>query len=1595
MDRDVKLVISATDQASKATEAVRSALVALQEAQQATVASSDQSSSSLDRFGGALASLQQSLRGRNVGDQLEQQFNTARAAAERLSASVDEARQDQERFSASAVETANRIDQERAALVALQATLAKEIATRNALRAARNAANRAEANANLRGGASAEQVESARAAQVALEKQEAAVDRLRQSIKTTKLSITALGREEGRLATQANIAGEAIEKQGRKLIEARVNVLKLGQEAGRTEEALKDLAAAANRELRLEVGRQARTSNVATAATSGSQENVDRAAASFRQAERAAEEYQTSLGATAARTMELRAESDRLEAAFNDQLGLHKALQAEANEQAQTLRNLRAISQETANDVSELTSKQARFAAEQQRGQAAVEKIRASISRYQGNLAKASAQTARTASEQMRLSSATKQAALGTNTLSNALRRFFGEGKRALSVTQRLRGQVLSLATQYVGFFAVFQGIGAVVNSVQQLEGATNSLAAVFDGDFDAVNGELDFLRRNADRLGIGFGQLSDDYTKFAAATKDTPIQDETRAIFIRVAEAGRVLNLTADQMSGTLTALSQIASKGTVSMEELRQQLGDRLPGALQIMAAGVGVSTDELIKLIETGQLSSTALVGFAGELERRFGGQLEGSLASLNAEIGRMANALFESQIAFANGGFLESFTMLIREATETLQSADFQAFLQDVGAAFGVAFKVAGAAIRNFDLIIIGLTAFLTTKALPIVVATGVSFTNLAIRIGTVVRNTGLLVRAAPAATTATSTMGRAAQTAAIRVGLVGTALKAAFASTGIGLAIVAVTTVMAALSTQANDTQEALTSQQNVVDALRNAHDNGANSAEDYAEALGMITAAEARQNVEALQKEVQSLNRELTGLLSTPSNTSTLALLASGQFSAALGTVGGNIADRVTNGANFDPAFASELRKISDAYLQGAINAEEFARATDVAAAAQDLSSSQNDRLVSFIQKTEEAKEAQDNLGTGLQITALKAAEVREELGLAEIEIIAAANATDALGASLANAAVTYDDLQGALEEISKGVPALAAELKKTQELEALGKTLDAVGLSADLEMLNAEVERYARLAALTANIPIIGDATKTRLEQLQGILSATKARIEAINNPQTRSTRTKKDPFAEARKRLEAAIQDDTQQIAIDKLEREGDALGAALQERANTVADIVASAGNLSAGQAAQLEELGAAYRQLGIDIFNATQAEEAREGLASLAQVAVEAQNALSIAQAGDTVAGRALQFEIELTEELRDLRMDVAELSLTDPAQVAQAEQALATIERTKRATFELSEAQRALSDLQQESQNSLSALNDLTQHRAFLVEQLKLAIQQGNDVDTSALQARLNGVDMEITMARDRARELLEKLVALGAPGALEALERLNAKVVETQQVVAGTQVSLLQVATTIADNLSGAVSGFAEAIASGESPIKALGNAVRQFASDTLIEIGRVIARALIMQAVLGALGFAGFGGGTGAGNLISGVVAHEGRTGNKASNRSRSIPASSFIGAPRFHEGRTGLSTGEMAAIIKTDEDVLTRDNPFHSSNLRSTVSGLQGQGGGGESSIKIVNVIDSADMLEAALADTPGQRVMVNHIRRNSEEVNAALDG
>jgi lambda family phage tail tape measure protein len=146
---------------------------------------------------------------------------------------------------------------------------------------------------------------------------------------------------------------------------------------------------------------------------------------------------------------------------------------------------------------------------------------------------------------------------------------------------------------------------------------------------------ELRYIYETTQRLGLQFQTTAEAARNFFAASRGTGLEKDARGIFEAVSQAGAALSLSQDDMRGIMIAISQMMSKGKVQAEELRGQLGERLPGAFQLAARAMGVTTAELDKMLEQGQVVADDLLPkLARVLREDFKGGASEAQSAVNA-------------------------------------------------------------------------------------------------------------------------------------------------------------------------------------------------------------------------------------------------------------------------------------------------------------------------------------------------------------------------------------------------------------------------------------------------------------------------------------------------------------------------------------------------------------------------------------------------------------------------------------------------------------------------------------------------------------------------------------------------------------------------------------------------------------------------------------------------------------------------------------------------------------------------------------------------------------------------------------------------
>ena len=100
----------------------------------------------------------------------------------------------------------------------------------------------------------------------------------------------------------------------------------------------------------------------------------------------------------------------------------------------------------------------------------------------------------------------------------------------------------------------------------------------------------------------FGLSAIQDSFVKFRSVGID-PTTGSLEALLAGVAAFGG----TDETLKRASVAIQQMAGKGVVSMEELRQQLGEAVPTAMAIMADQLGMSVGEMVDVISKGQMDS----------------------------------------------------------------------------------------------------------------------------------------------------------------------------------------------------------------------------------------------------------------------------------------------------------------------------------------------------------------------------------------------------------------------------------------------------------------------------------------------------------------------------------------------------------------------------------------------------------------------------------------------------------------------------------------------------------------------------------------------------------------------------------------------------------------------------------------------------------------------------------------------------------------------------------------------------------------------------------------------------------------------------
>lgn len=248
--------------------------------------------------------------------------------------------------------------------------------------------------------------------------------------------------------------------------------------------------------------------------------------------------------------------------------------------------------------------------------------------------------------------------------------------------TNQVKAGFQAMQTQILTFAAALGaggiGLSNLVTKFVDVARETNRVTTALKN----VSGSLSLFADNqrylldlAKKYGLEINALTGNYAKFTAAASISGMSmQEQRKIFESLSRATTAFGMSADDSNGVFLALSQMMSKGKISSEELRLQMGERLPIALQAMAKAAGTTVAGLDKLMKEGKLlSADVLPKFAEALNEMIPNidtdNLETSLNRLqNIFTGLVNEVDFQSKYK----SLIDWLTTYIKKATDNIQS-----------------------------------------------------------------------------------------------------------------------------------------------------------------------------------------------------------------------------------------------------------------------------------------------------------------------------------------------------------------------------------------------------------------------------------------------------------------------------------------------------------------------------------------------------------------------------------------------------------------------------------------------------------------------------------------------------------------------------------------------------------------------------------------------------------------------------------------------------------------------------------------------------------------------------------------------------------
>ena len=249
--------------------------------------------------------------------------------------------------------------------------------------------------------------------------------------------------------------------------------------------------------------------------------------------------------------------------------------------------------------------------------------------------------------------------------------------------------KMLKDAFKMFGIYLGFQGIRNFVQTTRELDLMERSIVGLTKSTQD-----WNYIQNEALRTGTRLKDTARGYRNFYASASMAGFgKGQIQGMYSDLLTSTRAIGATPQQTQGALLALEQMISKGVVSMEELRRQLGNALPGAFEIGAKAMNMTTAEFNKFVKEGKMVSSVFVPkFIKALKEEFGGGFVEATKSMDFALNNLETRWQMLQRTLFKGQLGEGMTAFIRALTKFISNPMLVSSLKAIAFVLGSLLKI---------------------------------------------------------------------------------------------------------------------------------------------------------------------------------------------------------------------------------------------------------------------------------------------------------------------------------------------------------------------------------------------------------------------------------------------------------------------------------------------------------------------------------------------------------------------------------------------------------------------------------------------------------------------------------------------------------------------------------------------------------------------------------------------------------------------------------------------------------------------------------------------------------------------------------------